>query len=503
MDYDDLYKVNPWYNDEAEAIIANPEYRKQAEAVILFLQTYLPNHFPSNHPELHVEMVMLAMFSEKNTVLAVPRSHSKTTLLSFGLAIYYIVFLEFKYIMIVSESYDKAESFVTRIRDELEYNKMLSDDFSGGKGFKTTDWAKGEIVTKTRIKVQALGYGQSGRGHVFEDTRPDLYIMDDLLTTENAGDVKLRRKFSSDIYPAIARANPKHRRMYVGTIIMDGDLLAQTLVDERWCAARYEATIEDDDGEEVMIAPMLYPREQYLEDKKAARKNGEVSIFMAEYHSNPTIFDGENTFHPEMFQGYVKKPEGFYFYYILYDPAMPPSGRTRIQAVDKSAILVIATDSDKNWWIEEIHANRATPIDNYELIFRLNKKYPIRKVFMETIAAQRSMYLNIISLMKERKIKMPLEEVPSHKGSKEARIEQLQPLYATNSIFHKENQCDELEKELLLFGNTPHDDISDALSFGINRLKYPRKSEKQVSSPMSDAYDKMFNKKPTANWKII
>ena len=98
MDKDLLYKVNPWYSDDAEEIIKNPQYRKEAEGVMLFLQTYLPNYFPSNNPELHIEMLMLAMFSKKNTALAVPRSHSKTTLLSFGLAIYYIVFMEFKHI---------------------------------------------------------------------------------------------------------------------------------------------------------------------------------------------------------------------------------------------------------------------------------------------------------------------------------------------------------------------------------------------------------------------
>jgi predicted phage terminase large subunit-like protein len=255
-----------------------------------------------------------------------------------------------------------------------------------------------------------------------------------------------------------------------------------------------------------MLAPMLYPRDQYLEDKEAAKTNGEMSIFMAEYHSNPTISDDESTFTENMFEEYDKLDGRNIFHYILYDPAMPPSGRTRIKAVDKSAIIVLATDSDKNWWVEEVHANRAVPTDNYELIFRLVKKYnkTFRRAYMETIAAQRAMYLNMKDIMKQRGIKFPLEEVPSHKGSKEARIEQLQPLYATNRIKHKKGQCDELETELLLFGNTNHDDISDALSFGLNRVKYPSKGEIKKDSRIMDAYDKMFNKATSStNWKIV
>ena len=150
-------------------------------------------------------------------------------------------------------------------------------------------------------------------------------------------------------------------------------------------------------------------------------------------------------------------------YYIAYDPALPPSGRTKTKYVDRSAIIVLGTDSKENWYIVKIYANRDTPSKNRELLLNLAKKYKPHKVWMETIAAQRAMYMEIKDEMKRKDIKFPFEEIHSQSGSKEARIEQLQPLYASGRIYHNKDDKEqiELERELMLFGRTPHDDRSD------------------------------------------
>ena len=500
MNLDQMFKTRRWLSDEAEAIINDPEKMKVARAVMMFLQTYFPEHFPSAHPVVHEEMIAIAMFAS-NSALAIPRGHSKSTLLTFGLAMWYIVTMEYRYILIASESYDKAEGFVTRIRDELEFNTKLIRDFAQNGKFKTTDWAKGEIVTDTRVKVQAIGYGQSGRGMVFEATRPDLVLYDDLETTENAGDQKMKDKFLTDLFPAIAKANPKKKRIYVGTIINKESLLYESICDtDMWVSARYECITD----ENRMLAPMLYPAEDYKKEYASYRRKGKLSLFYAEMHSNPNITDGESTFRQEHFQYYDELPDNLR-YHIFYDPAMPVSGRTRSKRVDRSAIIVLATDALKRWYLVDIHANRDVPSKNRQLLYSLQEKYNA-KIWMETIAAQRGMYLEIKEEAKRIGKSVKIEEIPSHSGSKEARIEQLQPLYEMGMIFH--NRSDKntalLEEELMLFGNTLHDDISDCLSFAIGRVSYPKAQSTIRQKKVRDYYDNFFKDQSTStSWRVV
>ena len=498
-----MFKRSRWLSDEAQAILDDKKKIETAKGIIAWLQKYFPSHFPSPAPYVHVEMMAIAYYA-KNSALAVPRGHSKSTLLTFGLAMYQIVMKKKEFIVIASESLDKAEMFVTRLRDELEYNASLIEDHYPS-GYKTTDWAKGVFITKTRVRVQAIGYGMSGRGLIWGSTRPDQVFYDDLETTENAGDQGMKDKFLSDLYPAIARGNPDAKRTYVGTIINKESLLYETIQDtDLWTSVKYEA--KKDNGE--MLAPMLYPLVEYERDYKSYKRKGKLSIFYAENHNNPLVQDDEATFDKDDFL-YPKDDEhisSFSHHHIFYDPAMPPSGRTRKKYVDRSAIIVLSTNDKKEWYVREIHANRDTPSKNRELLLRLSEKYNTPKVFMETIAAQRGMYLEIIDEAKRKGKNIKLREIPSHKGSKEARIEQLQPLYADHKIFHNpdDKNTDILEEELMLFGNTRHDDVSDCLSFAIGRVTYPKSRSPIKSKTQRDAYTNFFDKQDiSCNWKIL
>jgi predicted phage terminase large subunit-like protein len=222
-------------------------------------------------------------------------------------------------------------------------------------------------------------------------------------------------------------------------------------------------------------------------------------------HNNPMVADNEMTFKQEYFQPYRELPSNLK-YFIAYDPAMPPSGRTKLSRVDKSAMVVLGTDSSENWYVVKVMANRDAPAKNRELLFNLAKKYQPQVVWMETIAAQRSMYIEIKDEMKRKGIKFPFREIPSHIGSKEGRIEQLQPLYESGRVYHNKEDGNmlELERELMLFGRTPHDDISDCLSFFLNKVTYPKGIGKIASKTVRDAYDNFFSQNDVScNWKTL
>lgn len=496
---DEIFQTPFWANRIGLDSMYADGNRKEAEAIMLFGQTYFPEHFPSKHPELHTDMLALMASSRKRKAIAVPRGHAKSTVIGFLLTLYRICFQQRKFIVIVSDSEDKAKTFVMRIRAELEYNKKLASAFTQNGSFKSTDWAKTDFITSTGIRILAKGAGQSIRGELHLDTRPDMIVLDDIETDENAGKEEIINYLLTNVIPSVNRMG-SYEICYVGTIIKDMSALHQMLINPEWASAKWEA--QDENGE--MIAPMLLPKSEYESSKRLYKAMGKISLFYAENHNNPMVADEDMTFKKEYFQYYDEIPSNAR-YFIAYDPAMPPSGRTKLKRVDRSAIIVLATDSRQNWYVVKIHANRDTPSKNRELLFKLTLKYRPQVVWMETIAAQRAMYMEIKNEMKNKVIKFPFREIPSHQGSKEARIEQLQPLYEAGMIYHnKEDKlAEDLERELMLFGRTPHDDISDCLSFFLNKVTYPKESAPEVSRKKLDAYDKLFNPPTQANWRIV
>ena len=495
----EIFKVSAWTNEAGERAINAKKNREMAEAIMLFGQTYFKEFFPTAHPTLHTDILALMTSDNKLKAIGVPRGHAKSTIVTFLLVLYRICFMEKKFIVIVSDSEDKAKDFVVRIRQELEFNHKLKSMFTQKGEFKTTDWAKTDFTTSTGVRVVAKGAGQSCRGLIHKDTRPDMYVLDDIETNETAGTDCILNFILTDVLPSVNKRG-SYDVCYVGTILKDMSCLHQILINPEWCSAKYECI--DDAGE--MLAPMLLPKNEYEKTKRMYSQLGKMSVFFSELHNNPMVADDELTFKEDYFQGCdIKDVPKNANYYIAYDPALPPSGRTRLKAVDRSAIIVLATDENYNWYVVKVFANRDTPKDNRELLYHLAKKYSPKVIWMETIAAQRGMYLEIRD-NKPPNINLPLREIPSHTGSKEARIEQLQPFYESGRIYHvrrEDKEIQELERELLLFTRTPHDDRSDCLSFFINKVKYPAKMVVQEHR-IIDEFDDLGNS-DISNWKVI
>ena len=501
----EIFQTRFWANKEGLDAMYAESNRKEAEAIMLFGQTYFKEHFPSKHPILHTDMLAIMASKRKRKAIAVPRGHAKSTVVGFLLALYRICFQQRKFIVIVSDSEDKAKSFIMRIRSELEYNRKLNRDFTQNGAFKSTDWAKTDFITSTGIRIMGKGAGQSIRGELHLDTRPDMIILDDIETDENAGKEEILNYVLTNVIPSVNRMGD-YEICYVGTIIKDMSVLHRMMINPEWASAKWEALDENDE----MLAPMLLPKTEYLATKRMYQELGKMSLFYAENHNNPMVSDADQTFQREHFQYWDELdgglPKGLK-YHIFYDPAMPPSGRTKIKRVDYSVIMVLGTDYQKNWYIVRIFSNRDAPSKNRQLLYNLTEKYGTSEnpvmVQMETIAAQRGMYLEIKEEMRKLDKKFPLREIPSHSGSKEARIEQLQPLYESGRIYHKKKECEKLEQELLMFGRTPHDDESDTLSFAIGRVKYPNEPARQKEYVVRDHWGDVMNKQKTKSWKIV
>ena len=57
---DSIFKSSFWCNEKGHRALTKEANRREAEAIMLFGQTYFPEHFPTNHPVVHTDV--LAMF---------------------------------------------------------------------------------------------------------------------------------------------------------------------------------------------------------------------------------------------------------------------------------------------------------------------------------------------------------------------------------------------------------------------------------------------------------
>lgn len=186
-------------------------------------------------------------------------------------------------------------------------------------------------------------------------------------------------------------------------------------------------------------------------------------FFMSQYMQDP-INDWSGDFIREYFQYSQETPQELEIVTFI-DPAI-----SQKQEADNTAIVTIWLDKrSNNIYVLDIIAWRMLPDEIIDNVFKTYLKWKPRRVWIEVVAYQKMLALEIKKQMNIRNIFFVLDEV-NPQWEKEARIRTiLQPRYANHSIYHN-NTCTELELELLKFPNGKHDDIADSLASAVNMI---------------------------------
>lgn len=232
----------------------------------------------------------------------------------------------------------------------------------------------------------------------------------------------------------------------------------------------------------------LWPREKQLDGKwfgfnaeELAKKKSQYlnkTQFRAQYYNDPHDIES-SPFQRDLFQyydtNYLSQRDGRWFFKgeRLNVVASVDFAYTTGAKSDYSAIAVVGVDGYQNYYILELDRFKTDKqSDYYTHIFKLHEKWGFRKLRAEVSAAQ----IVIVKDLKENYIRknglaLAVEEYrPSRwQGSKEERIMSiLEPKYANRQIWHyASGNCQVLEEELL-FTNSAHDDVKDALASAID-----------------------------------
>jgi hypothetical protein len=358
--------------------------------IVKFSQFLLPHRInkkfgvPMMHKEIYSDLLNAALHGENKMdrlhCIAAPREHSKSTIICFVFVLYCILFQKKKYIVIITESYDKATQYIRSIKKALASKPVQY--YFGNISTATLDkgdakkWTEGHILTSTGVTILALGAGKSARGLV-EDTRPDLIIADDIESENNTKTEESRsatwKWWTAQVVPACDMINGQ--AIYIGTMVHFDCTLAKLMEQDNGYRKRFYQVYTDHTGT-ATIWPEKFPlalvkriEAQYRNDPTQG-----VALFYMEYlniANNPE--EKQFTINKKDFL-YIKNKAGQFIYdkkeekhynvltYIGVDPA------SSIKKTAKhTGIVVGAMDFHERLWILESLEVRVPIVNDEEL----------------------------------------------------------------------------------------------------------------------------------------
>lgn len=451
-----------------------------------FGRIYFPKYWFQKSPEFHEEIMNLATRKDErewmgknmlNTlVLAAPRNHSKSTLITFLYVIWSLVTQRKFFTVIISDIARISVGHTRNIKEEFESNERLCNDWgiilgreweslSGAAKNEREKWTDEEFVIgfrkwdkinnrwsdelEDRAKVLARMANNPLRGLRFGFRRPDLVIADDLendeLVDTSAQREKLAQWWDSAVEPMI-EPPPIGQIILVGTVLHYGSLLNQMLSrPDLYVTRRYQAIISKtlEDGTKVQ-AP-LWP-ERFSMDRLAALKAKNVLAFQKEYMNDPRD-DTTRSFRSSWIQWYDSRDitynNMYNKWYFRNKPLVMYTGVDwsvgKDDQSDYFCLVMIGRTSDNDIVVFDINAEKTDVANQVNRVIQQNQAY---KIQMNGIEANGFQHVIIQQVL--RRSLIPIRQITHvSRKKKQIRIEGMAPLFEQSKIFLR--RCTESE----------------------------------------------------------
>ena len=227
------------------------------EHPLWFALIYLPHHFTYPLAPFHIEMFYLLWQNNWNFVVTMAfRESGKSTILNLTNALWSILGKPSKkFVVIISKTQEQAKSHYLNVRDELEKNELLKEDF-GPFAENDNDLKRLSLELEYHeAKVMAVTREQSIRGLKFGVHRPDLIIGDDLEDTTSVINQQeseaFYKRFESEIIPA---GNTDTRIVILGNLLSENSFmmkLRENIIERKTSGIFRAYPLLDDDGKNL------------------------------------------------------------------------------------------------------------------------------------------------------------------------------------------------------------------------------------------------------------
>ena len=468
----------------------SPEFHRELDAI--WQQGVLKGRYPLSPADIRT----ISRLPGVRRAVAAPRGHAKSTNLTFKGTMHSTLYGYKHYPIIISDSSEQAEGFLDNIRVEFEENTAILEDFGQLAG---SVWRSNVLVTKSSIKIEAIGSGKKIRGRKHRNWRPDLIILDDVENDENVRTPEQRGKLKDWFDKAVSKCGDDYTDIiYIGTLLHYDSLLARTLKNPAYRSIKYKAVVSfskaddlwrqwesiftdldnDSRAEDALAffqehrAAMLAGTQVLWEEKLSYYdlmvmrvSEGEAS-FNSEEQNEP-INPDDCLFMEEWFDYYNEAEADFcdpaFDFFGFIDPSLGKTKRS-----DFSAIVTLARHRASGYMyvmdadIERRHPDRIiADVLAKERWLRSSFGHGYRKLGAETNQFQWFLKEELAKASAKAGLYLPIEEV-QQTSDKVMRIQTLQPDVKNKYIkFNRRHK--RLLEQLTQFPMGAHDDGPDAL----------------------------------------
>lgn len=428
---------------------------------------------PNWHHELIAEQLEhIEKFGDRDykiLVISVPPRHGKSQQCSIDFPAWYLGRNPDKEIITTSYSADLAQDFGGRTR-----TKVNSPEFKlifGDVKLKEDEKAKGHWRTG-----QEGGYVSAGVGGPITGKGANILLIDDpIKNREEAESEVIREKiwnwFTSTAY---TRLEPKgviviimtrwHEDDLVGRITKNKELSRRTKI------IRLPAIAEIDDSYRKQ-GEALWNNRYSLKDLEDTRNTVGPYDFNALYQGSPVRSEDQ-----EFQQEWIRRIDESSVEmmncrrFLSIDTAMSKKNKADFTGFCDNSV------NQENFWHLKAWRMKIGPEELVNAIFSLHTRNNYQAIGIEKTAYLEGLKPYLDEEQRKRDMFLPIVELSHNQINKEIRIRGLIPRYATGSVFHINNQCSNLEEEMISFPSGIHDDVLDSLAYQLQLTNTPRDS---------------------------
>lgn len=436
-----------------------------AQSLDNFGKLFFPKTFRQDSPDFHKAIGQDLYSNARYNAFEIFRDGAKTSLLRVFTA-QRIGYAISRTIMYVSGSQQHAAMSVRWLRRQIMFNKTYAGAFDLRKGEKWTD-EHCEVyhgVEETPITLLAMGITGNIRGFNPDDYRPDLIIVDDILTEENCATEEQRKKIEALLFGALLNSlapetdSPHAKAVFLQTPLHKEDAIEKCLRDPQWNGRRFG--VFDEKGESRW--PSRWPTEVIRREKEASIARGQLHIWMREKECKVVNSEGK-TFDAGKLKFWDDLPPNM-IRVISIDPASSDGAKA-----DDNVVMCVGFAGPDVYVMKYEAETGVMPDKTAVHFFNMMLEFRPLKAAVESIGFQRVLAWYLEQEMTKRRMFLPVEKIQDRRKKSDRIIQALSGILNFGHLWvHKSmtkliSQLDDYDP----LDTSQHDDLLDALAMAI------------------------------------
>jgi len=447
-----------------EKLLTNKRLR--TEVVTKDFEWFLPIYFHKRleYPTAPFQTATIKLLRDslaKFIVITAFRGSAKTTIVAVAYALWAVFGVQQKkHVLLVGQTEIKARRLLMNIRRQLETNSLLRRDLGPIDEEKDQWGATALVIRKLNARIAVASVGQSVRGMLHDEYRPDLVICDDLEDLDSVQTQESRDKlcdwFSGELLPI---RDKRTRFVIIGNMLHDDSLMKRLQHEiesgERDGEFREYPFFDENDNP---LWPGKYPTRESVEEEM--RMVNDPVAWAREYLLKILPRD-EQLIRREWLRYYDTLPEGTSYCITGIDLAISKAEHADLTAM-VSARVYGSRDKLQIYILPNIVNKKLTFLETVDQAKLISDSLGKSKLCIEDVGYQSSA---VEALKKDGYLAVG---VKVHGQDKYARLSAVSHLVQGGKVLFPKG-IPILTNQLIGFG-TGHDDLVDAFSILLSKI---------------------------------